>query len=281
MSSSYVAVHFNMADHDADIWMALLGELPFESFHEEEHAITGYIPNHAWRDDVKTFIDANAGIYFQSYTVEHVTDQNWNAVWESSFQPVVVDQYCYIRAAFHNPAPAGFVHEVIIAPKMAFGTGHHATTWMMIRQMAEIDFKNKRVLDFGCGTGILAVVAAKEGADEIIGIDIQPEAIENSIEHAKMNGVESVCTFIEGGFEAAGTLPYDIILANINTKIIIEYFDELKALLRPKGFILLSGIMISDMPLIEDKLNISGLQKIADNRRDDWVQLTFTKNWKI
>jgi ribosomal protein L11 methyltransferase len=200
--------------------------------------------------------------------------QNWNAIWESSFQPVAVDDYVNIRALFHDPAPVGFKYEILIAPKMAFGTGHHATTYMMLQAMSKISFAGKRVLDFGCGTGILAVVAAKEGASEVIGVDIQTEAIENSVEHAQLNQVASTCRFLEGGLEKAGSDPFDIILANINAQVLIDSLANLKALCKKAGYLLLSGILEEDLDKLTTVILSTGMTVSYTLHKDNWVQIT-------
>lgn len=274
MKPVYFSLTFLTGDNDQEIWMAMLSEWPFESFHEEERKLTAYLLQSEYTDPLKSFIQSNKGIWFDEMIEQEVKEQNWNEVWESSFNPVAVETFCYIRAMFHHPAPAGFTHEIIIAPRMAFGTGHHATTYMMLHAMSKINFTGKMVLDFGCGTGILSVVAAMEGAREVIGVDIQPEAIENSYEHAILNHVEPVCHFIEGGLAAVPHSSFDIILANINSKIIIGHFEALKHMLNPGGSILLSGIMTADMPEIDRTLDLPPLQKAGQQQREDWIQLT-------
>lgn len=270
----YFSMTFDTSGYDNEIWMAMLSEWPFESFHEEGNTIIAYILKHDITQDLLEAVNANQGIRFSEFEMEPVPDQNWNAVWESSFNPVAIDDYCYIRAEFHDGPKAGFKHEIIIAPRMAFGTGHHATTYMMMQAMANIDFKGKRVLDFGCGTGILAVLAAKEGALKVIGVDIQPESPENSIEHARLNHVTHICEFHLGGLELADAGKYDIILANINVTVIAKYFEKLKQMLLPGGYILLSGIMTYDKGYMEKNISFPPLEVIGHNEKNDWMQIT-------
>jgi ribosomal protein L11 methyltransferase len=281
MNPEYYALRFEMGTNDTEIWLAMLSEWPFESFHEEDRVVTGYIQLHDIREDMMHFITEREGLFYDDFEITKVPDKNWNEVWESSFNPVAVDDYCFIMAMFHEPPQQHFKHKVIISPKMAFGTGHHATTYMMLQAMAKLNFENKRVFDYGCGTGILSVVAAMEGAAEVIGVDIQPEAIENSDEHATLNHVTPVCTFIEGDLSKAGDKPFDIILANINTKIIVDSFEKLKSLLKPGGTILLSGIMSDQLTDMEkaiglkskdgSSLGVRGSMEI--HHRDDWVEI--------
>lgn len=277
LDPEYFSMTFDTRGYDNEIWMAMLGEWPFESFHEEANKITAYILKHDITQDLLEAINAAKGKWFNDYEMEVVPDQNWNAVWESSFNPVAVDDYCYIRAGFHTGVKEGFKHEVIIAPRMAFGTGHHATTYMMLQAMSKLDFKGKSVFDFGCGTGILSVVAAMEGASKVVGVDIQPESRENCIEHAALNHVSEVCTFYEGGIEMAGDSRYDIILANINVTVIAKYFEQLKSMLQPNGFMLLSGIMTYDKRYMEEHLHFPPLQLLGIQERNDWLQVTLKK----
>lgn len=278
MNPEYLSLIFVMGEHDNDIWLALLSEWPFESFHEEENQITGYILQHDITEPMVRFISEHEGVSFEDYELTRVPDKNWNEVWESSFNPVAIDDFCYIRAEFHGPIENSFKHVVTISPKMAFGTGHHATTFMMIQAMSELDFKGKNVFDFGCGTGILSVVAALEGADDVIGVDIQPEAIENSDEHAFMNDVSMLCHFHLGGIEIANTDKYDIILANINRNVIIENLTELVSLLLPNGYMLISGIMFDDVEIISEALGLENMTVLKSREKDQWVQLSTLKS---
>lgn len=277
MNLKYFAIHFKMGQHDHEIWMALLGEWPFESFQQEEDRITGYIQDHDITKSLMEFITGHQESKFIDFDLTQVPDKNWNEVWESSFNPVAVDDYCYIRAEFHKPVQLKFKHVVTISPKMAFGTGHHATTYMMLQAMSGIDFKGKKVLDFGCGTGILAIVAAKEGASKVNGVDIQPEAIENSEEHAAMNGVSHQCKFILGYLEHVNAKNYDVILANINRNVVIESLPELTLLLTPGGHLLVSGIMFDDVEIVSQALSKLEFEIIERNEKDQWVQLTLIR----
>lgn len=274
MMSDYYAVIFHTEGFDQEIWLAMLAEWPFESFHEESGILTGYIHISQWSEDLKLFLKNEKDRWYNNYTIDQVPDVNWNAVWESSFAPVAIDDYCFIYADFHERPIKKYTHEILIAPKMAFGTGHHATTFMMIRAMSGLDFKGKEVFDFGCGTGILSVLAALEGAAHVFGNDIQVEAIENSLEHAQLNGVSEKCHFALGGLELAADKTFDIILANINTKIIIHSFESLKKMLRPGGWLLLSGIMERDMNILMQEIQPGNLEQTEINQQEDWMQIT-------
>ena len=276
MKPEYFSLTFTMDDYDHDVWLALLSEWPFESFHEEDNEITGYIQDHDVTKELMLYLDEHEGAHFAEYKLEQVPDKNWNEVWESAFNPVSVGDYCFIRAKFH-PVENHFRHIITIAPRMAFGTGHHATTYMMIAAMEQIDFHGKRVLDFGCGTGILAILAAKEGAAEVVGVDIQPEAIENSDEHAQSNDVSEVCHFFEGGLDKALPGSYDIILANISRNVILEHIIQLSKIMENDGLLLLSGIMFDDVGIIKSALSKLSMEVTAMKEKDQWVQMTCKK----
>ena len=277
MTPKYLSLTFAMGQHDHEIWQALLSEWPFESFHDEGNQITGYIQDHDITESLMEFIAEFRGVHFDDYELAQVPDKNWNAVWESSFNPVAVDNFCLIRAEFHAVATDQYKHVITISPKMAFGTGHHATTFMMLQEMSKTDFKGKKVLDFGCGTGILSIVAAKEGASSVTGVDIQVEAIENSEEHAEMNLVGSVCKFYLGGLEKANEEHYDVILANINRNVILAHINELASLLNPGGYLLISGIMFDDVEVISQALNQCDMKIISTAEKDQWVRMTTSK----
>ncbi len=274
MNPVYFSLTFDTKGYDNEVLMAMLGEYPLESFYEEGDTIIAYILQHDITQELLEAVQEAVGKWFVDYTMDLVPDENWNAVWESSFNPIAIDDYCFIRAEFHKAPENAFKHEIIIAPKMAFGTGHHATTYMMMEAMSKLDFVGKTVFDFGCGTGILAVLAAKEGASKIIGVDLQPESKENSDEHARLNQVENQCAFYEGGIELVRNQKFDIILANINLKVIQEYFEDLKDMLNPGGTILLSGIMIYDKETVDKTISFPPLKAVSINERGEWMQFT-------
>ncbi len=274
MNPEYFSLTFDTKGYDNEILMAMLGIYPLESFHDDGDILIAYILKHDITQALLEAVEEAEGKWFESYRMDLVPDENWNAVWESSFNPIAVNDYCYIRAAFHTNPENKFKHEVIIAPKMAFGTGHHATTYMMIEAMAQIDFKGKTVFDYGCGTGILSVVAAKEGAAHIVGVDIQPESKENSDEHARLNQVEDQCAFFEGGIELVRNQKFDVILANINLSVIQKYFEELKQMINPGGYILLSGIMVYDIEKMEQTISFPPLNVLEKKERGEWIQIT-------
>ncbi len=203
--------------------------------------------------------------------ISTVAEQNWNKVWESNFEPVIIGDFCVVRADFHTPAE-GVEHEIIITPKMSFGTGHHATTYMMAERMKDIDFNNKKVFDFGTGTGILAILAEKMGASEVIAVDIDDWSIENAADNISRNGCANILLqqsdTITGG-------EYDVVLANINRNILLGHADALTASLKKGGLILLSGLLADDEDDISKAYMPKGL--ILENRseRNNWIALLY------
>lgn len=277
MSEGYSTFVFDTSGYEQEVLLALLSEWPFDSFLEERNQLTAYILTSAINSELIDYIAECKTKYFSDYTTAILPDTNWNAVWENSFSPVAINEYCYIRATFHPLPEPLYKHIVTIAPKMAFGTGHHATTYMMLEAMSQLDFQDKAVLDFGCGTGILSIVAAMEGAREVLGIDIQPESVENSIEHALLNGVEKQCKFLQGELEQIKNSHFDIILANINLKVIHQHLDELKSILHPGGFLLLSGIMVYDRAYVDRHLYFPPLEVMHVWEKDEWLQITLSR----
>lgn len=239
--SRYIQIEFqNISPEQSDILIAELSHIGFEGFEEGEDRLKAFMPASDVDDDaVKEIAERNNISYQQTF----IEETNWNAVWESNFQPVMVDDFVGLRADFHSPV-AGVEHEIVITPKMSFGTGHHATTYMMIQQMREIDFTGKTVLDFGTGTGVLAILAEKLGAKNILAIDNDDWSIDNAAENIERNN----CTRIK--VEKADNLRADeqfgIILANINKNVILDHFPSLVKKLSTGGILLLSGLLIED-----------------------------------
>lgn len=251
--------------------IALLDEAGFEAFEEADQALIAFIA-----EELRPSVDLASILPNElEWAEELVAQQNWNALWESSFEPVIVPGFCTVRASFH-PADASVPYEVIITPKMSFGTGHHATTRLMIGAMRDLDFCGKRVLDFGTGTGILAILAAKLGATEVLGIDNDAWSIEN----AEENGVANEIAGLElklGSLEEAGEKPFDIILANINRHILLQYMEQMQKLLTPDGSLLLSGILLDDEEIVRNSGLNSGLRAVSRANEGDWVCMRFDR----
>lgn len=215
--------------------------------------------------------------YILSSEIFRVEKKNWNEIWESNFKPVEIDNFCRIRAPFHSQSEK-YKFEIIINPEMAFGTGHHATTSMMIKSMRNLDFKGKTVFDFGCGTGILSILACYLGAKDVIGNDIELEAVTSAIKNAKLNKVENV-RVIQEGLEGMPSIYPDIVLANINRNVLLDSADILHDLLKEKGKLLLSGILKEDKDMIlqaySSKFDFEGSME-----DEGWLCFLFQKDFK-
>lgn len=223
-----------------DVLIAHLSEAGFEGFEQNDLELKAFITEN---DYDKRLLQEMAFKYQLSFDQQIIAAQNWNEVWESNFQPVIVDDFVAIRADFHEPIK-NVEHEIVITPKMSFGTGHHATTYMMVQQMRGIDLRNKTVFDFGTGTGILAILAEKLGAKKIIAIDNDEWSINNAAENIQKNDCSRIV--LQQADNAEMTGHFDIILANINKNVIVENFSSLVSQLNAKGTLLLSGLLKED-----------------------------------
>lgn len=259
-----------------DILIAQLGDLGFESFVETEMGFDAYVAKSIWDDswDLET-IDGFEDVKV-SHSRELIEDQNWNETWEKNFDPIVIGEACYIRAPFHKE-DSSFPYEIIIEPKMSFGTGHHQTTTMMVQLALELEFDGKDVLDMGAGTAVLAILAGMKHANEIEAIDIDEWAYANAIENVSINGFEQIIVK-QGGAELLGDRSFDIIFANINRNILLEDIPAYCQVLKPNGYLLLSGFYREDIPLIEEKCNSCGLILEKTKNIDNWVALQFKTN---
>jgi ribosomal protein L11 methyltransferase len=253
-----------------ELLIAHLAEAGFVGFEETGTELKAFIPEKSYD---KGLLQELAFKYQLPFTEKIIPEQNWNATWESAFQPVVIDDFVTIRADFHKPA----MHtrfEIIITPKMSFGTGHHATTYMMVHQMRDIDIKNKKVFDFGTGTGILAILAEKMGAAEITAIDNDEWSICNAEENIERNQCRKI--ILHKAASMTANVQYDIILANINRNVITECFASFAAYLRPGGVLLLSGLLAEDEQEIHRLAASCNLVLSAKMEQNHWILLKFS-----
>ncbi|KEY19693.1 50S ribosomal protein L11 methyltransferase [Kaistella antarctica] len=257
-----------------EILMAELIEIGFDSFTEEYDGILGYIQTELFKEEelkeVQLLQNPDINI---SYTFKEMPNINWNEEWEKNFSPINIEDQVSIRAEFHENQ--NLPHEIIIQPKMSFGTGHHATTYLMIQQMLDMDFANKTVLDMGCGTSVLAIFAKQEGAGKTVAIDIDEWSVENSIENAARNSVELEIS--QGTADNLGSENFDIILANINRNILISDIPTYVSILNNGGQLLLSGLCFFD---VDDILEVCTAEKLTLKKkiqREEWVSLLLEK----
>lgn len=257
-----------------EILMAELIEIGFDSFTEENDGILAYIQKDLWNEDSLKEVPLLSNPEVQiSYTYQEMPNINWNEEWEKNFDPIEVDGKVLIRAEFHAPQPA--LHEIIIQPKMSFGTGHHPTTHLMIRQMLDMDFQGKTVLDMGCGTSVLAIYAKQKGAARVVAIDIDEWSVENSRENAERNGVELEIS--QGTAENLGAEKFDIILANINRNILISDIPVYASVLKEGGQLLLSGLCFFDVDDILEVCTAQNLSLKNKQQREEWMSLLLEK----
>ncbi len=267
-NKKYIQLQFvDTAEGQNDQLVALLADIGYTGFEEIENSLIACIAEEAFNDNE---LDAVLKIIPASFIKSVIEEENWNAVWESSFEPIVVGDFVAIRADFHQPIQK-VKHEIIITPKMSFGTGHHATTYMMIAQMESLSFANKTVVDFGTGTAVLAILAEKMGAIAVDAIDYDEWSIENSIENAAANNCSKI-NLIKAETIAAA-VPYDIILANINLHVIMANLTAIKTVSKKGTVILFSGFMKADETTISIALIEAGITPQKTLQKGDWISM--------
>ena len=274
---NYIELNISVPSAEiAEILTAELSELPFDSFTTEKGMLKAYIPQDALVD-CKADADAVLAQYgIAEYRYVQIESQNWNALWESNFEPVDVEGRVMIRAPFHTPNPnAEF--EIVIMPKMSFGTGHHATTNMMVQLILDLDLKGKCGLDMGSGTGVLSIAACHRGAKAVDAVDIDDFAFENCAENIATNGVAHLITPILGDARVLEGKHYDFILANINRNILLADMDNYLRCLAPGGDILFSGFLDEDVAIMTTAATSRGLSLTAERHHAGWAALHFTR----
>lgn len=259
----------------SEILIAELGQIGFESFVENDNGILAYIPKQDFEEDSLSDIQILQSDEFDvTYTSKEIEQVNWNEEWEKNFHPIVVDDICSVRAPFHPEVDAKY--DIVIEPKMSFGTGHHATTHMMIQFLLKHDFEGERVLDMGCGTGVLAIVAEKRGAAAVDAIDIDNWCYLNTQENVERNSCHNITAY-EGTAELLRDKTYDTIIANINRNILLEDMQTYSKCLETGGELYLSGFYEADIPAIREECQKHGLRYSEFLEREGWVALRFLK----
>jgi ribosomal protein L11 methyltransferase len=253
-----------------DMLIAELSAAGYEGFEEEREAIKAFVPASDFDEMILGEIIGRHSVSFNKTSIEN---RNWNAEWEAGFQPVRVNDYCVIRADFH-PAMQGVKHDIIITPKMSFGTGHHATTYLMIEAMSALNFAKKQVFDYGTGTGILAILAEKEGAGKITATDNDSWSVENAAENFNRNNCHNI--LLINTEEIPGTGKFDIILANINRNVILQFMAALQQHLSTAGVLLLSGLLAGDAAIILDEAKKQHLVLSEKRERNGWICMKMT-----
>lgn len=277
---SYFEVQFFQTRGESfyrDILISELAELGFDTFEETEQGFKAFIPKDTFnQQDLNTCLAAIADDCAFTYSQQEIAQQNWNSVWESKFEPLTIADQIYVRATFHQPKP-DFPLEIVIDPKMAFGTGHHQTTSLMMEMMLEENFEGKNVLDMGCGTGILAILAEKRGATELDAIDYDPLCYESTLENTALNQcsrIKAVC----GSKEVIPNQVYDIVLANINRNILLDQLDRYSDVLIQGGKLYLSGFYEHpDLEILNEKAASLGLVYQEHRVNKEWTAAKFIK----
>ncbi|MDL2244662.1 50S ribosomal protein L11 methyltransferase [Parabacteroides sp. OttesenSCG-928-J18] len=256
-----------------DILASELGEVGFDSFTETDKGLLAYIKENlydkeALQNQLRSFPLVDVTFHIEEALIK---DRDWNEEWEKNyFKPIRIDQDCLIRASFHEEEP-GYTYTIVIDPKMAFGTGNHETTYLMIKEILGIDFAGKEVLDMGCGTAVLAILAAMKGAQKVTAIDIDEWAFKNALENIRLNKREEIDVACGGAELIADYPPFDIIFANINRNILLQDIPTYAQNLKPGGQLYMSGFYREDIPLIEEACKQQGLRLISFTEKNNWV----------
>ena len=269
-------LELNPVEPAREIFIAALSELGFESFEETETGLNAYIQESFW--DEHTF---RAMPYLHSpewevaWQTKWIEPRNWNEEWEKQYDPIRVRDLCVVRAPFH-PAPEGIPYDIVISPKMSFGTGHHQTTFLMLDYLLDMDLKGKSVLDVGSGTGVLAILAGMKGASPITAIDIDPWAFENCRENTARNGQGGI-EVLKGEVGAVRDRQYNTVLANINKNVLLADLGTYAHILKDEGELLLSGFYRRDLPDLQKTAAEVGLRYLEFRAKDDWTAARFLK----
>ena len=281
----YTEITFHLTPYSeeaAEIITASLGEAGFDSFSYTDDGLKGYIPSAQFQPEVLTALHALPLFSDRGslrWEVEEIENQDWNKRWEESFSPIRVGNRIVVRAGFHAPEE-GIEYDIVIDPKMSFGTGHHATTALMLETILDLQphFKGITVLDMGCGTAILSIMAIKAGAKQVTGIDIDEWAYHNAFENLATNRIDGVDILIgDAGLLEASPLHYDVILANINRNILLEDMPRYTSVLKEGGLLIMSGFYLSDLPMIQERAAGLGLTLHSHKTREEWTVAIFNK----
>lgn len=271
---NYIEVKFTNTEEQNDILLAFLSDTEYEMFDTSDNGLNAYIREENFSEEIlNAIIETIPNSKTISYTFSSIPDRNWNEEWESSFEPVIISDKVVIRAPFHKQFQ-NCKYELIIEPKMSFGTGHHPTTTLMVEMMLELELEEKELLDMGCGSGVLAILAYKMNARKILAVDFDEWAYENTIENCERNNSTSI-EVIKGNVNAIKSRKFDIILANINRNILLADTISYVNCLNKNGYILQSGFLNEDEKLLIQNAELSGLKHIKTNQKEKWSAILF------
>lgn len=279
--NDYYKVKFTLAPclaYECDILAALLADVGFESFEQTADGVDAFVKKELWDKDAVSEViklyDFEAKIDFSE---ELVVGQDWNEEWEKHyFNPIVFEDKCVIHSSFHKDFPR-LQYDIVIDPKMAFGTGHHETTSLMIKRILDAEMTGKSVLDMGTGTGVLAILSAMVGATNVVGVEIDPPAYENAVANAQLNGHPEIDLRLGGAETVAESNSFDFVLANINRNIITADIDSYASALKAGGEMMLSGFYVDDVPVVEAAANKCGLERVSVIEKNRWANLQLVK----
>jgi ribosomal protein L11 methyltransferase len=276
--STYIKIEIKTVSvEQLEILVAELSEINFDAFEENENCLSVFIKEKYFDENELNKIIVPKNI---TYTKSIIKDTNWNAKWESEFEPIIIGNFVAVRALFHKPVKS-VKHEIIITPKMSFGTGHHATTYLMLQQMQSINFINKTVLDFGTGTGILAILAKKLGAKKVVAIDNDEWSINNARENFVANNCTDIILLQKDRIsdpDSNQDEKFDIILANINLNVITSSIKDLKNISHQSSKLLLSGFLSPDKQTLINSFISEGFKYIETTEKNEWISMLLTKS---
>lgn len=274
---NYIEVAWDLSEEDlARIYLIdMLDEAGAESIIEETDQLKAYFPEETFSEDVLKNLFSFGKL--PAYHQRKVEQQNWNAEWEKSFDPIEIENKLYLRASFHPTRSGEFDREIVITPKMSFGTGHHSTTYLMLSYLLEYPAAGKRFLDMGSGTGVLAILAAQQGASQVWAVDIDEWAFDNAKENAVMNGVGNNLEIRIGSSEQIEDIECEVLYANINRNILMDQLASYSNCLRNGGDLFMSGFYTEDLPMIADEALKFGFELITHKERQNWVAAQWKK----
>lgn len=271
--NTYIKIEIQTTSSEQlEILIAELSEINFDAFEENENCLSAFINHENFNEDELKKLISQKNI---SYTKTNIPEANWNEKWESEFEPIIIEDFVAVRAAFHKSIQ-NVQHEIIITPKMSFGTGHHATTYLMLQQMQQLDFKNKSVLDFGTGTAILAILAKKSGAQRVVAIDNDGWSIKNAKENLAANNCGNIVLIQTDNLK--DMQKFDIILTNINLNVITNSMEHLKLITHHSTHILLSGFLGTDEKMVKNIFAEAGFSFLSTAKRNEWIAMLLTKS---
>lgn len=258
-----------------DILIAYLNEMGYEAFEEHFQGVDAYILEENFNKDALEELKSSVPLLDFTYRFESLKEQNWNQQWEQNYKPVVIGDKLVIRSTFHESFPS-VAEEIIINPKMSFGTGHHETTTLMLEALLSVDLDKKKVLDVGCGTGILAIFAAQKGA-KVVGVDIDENAYENALENIELNAVAENVSIRKGTVDSIAEKNFDVILANINRNVLLQDMQKYADRLRTGGVLFLSGFYEKDIPKMQEAIVQAELRNCEKSVANAWTLLRLQK----